>query len=435
MGGRLRAQAWPRRVLALALAVAAAALAVAAAAGGADRDGRAAPALSLAAGAAAGAAGVQQAQQAQARAQVAAPEHEAAQQAQAPPVGDGWRELGADESVPRGSHVQLNLATGKKYVKEEARGDVSRLSGLDGKALASAEMMERVLYALPQPDPRLPSAAERAKLSPQEYQALLDKVWAVRQAEIKRAFAAIDDEPGRVSNGTLVLLRAAHEPDGVVLDALDALELLVQDIDHALHFGNIGGLDACARLIATHSSAAVRAGAAFVAGTAVKNHERLQASALKAGLVVSLLDRLASGPAAGAAAEGAVPEGAAAEVGKLLYALGAALRGHDPAVSEALQAGLLPLLARLAHPSTPLDVRARAKALAMAADSFHWAGLPERWRADGQLAPLCNALRAAPAAPADSPEARVLAARLAEALAAAQCCADRECPAAPRLEP
>jgi hypothetical protein len=422
-----------RRLLLVALAVAAAlvaAAAAAAAAGGAEHDGvaRAAPALSLGPGGAArgaGAVGAAGAQQAQA----VAPDVESAQQAQAPPSADGWRELGADESVPRGSHVQLNLATGKKYVKEQVRGDISRLSGLDGKALASAEMMERVLYSLPQPDPRLPSAAERAKLSPQEYQALLDKVWANRQAEIKRAFEAIDNEPGRVSNGTLLLLRAAHEPDGVVLDTLDALEWLVQDIDNALHFGNIGGLDACAQLIATHPSAAVRAGAAFVAGTAIKNQERLQAAALKAGLVVSLLDRLAAGPPSAAAAAGAV------EAGKLLYALGAALRGHDPAVSEALQAGLLPLLARLAHPAAPLDVRARAKALAMAADSFQWAGLPERWRTDGLLAPLCDALRAAPAAPADSPEARAVAARLADALSAAQCCVDRECPAVLQVEP
>jgi len=340
-----------------------------------------------------------------------------------------WRELGKDEPVPVGSHVRINMSTERKYVKRDLEAErlaaleetTTSLSGNEEEGEDRVSTMERVLYGLPDVDPRLPDASARDKMSREEYEAALSKIWKLRQEEIRDSIEAMEDEPALVTNLTLILAEASLDTVQVeLLDALVDLEWFVQDLDHAAHFSNIGGLDFCVKLL-SHQDSNVRQLAAHVSGNAAKSNEAMQTKALQAGLLTKAMNRLVEL----LPCEASEAESVGKECNKMLYAISSSTRHFKAAQTEATANGLTEVLESLITSPT-VDTRAQVKALALIADSL------TQWDAcwsEESVSNLCEALeQKAQRFIAENPNHESLSpvlgqvhAKLAEAAVAARC--------------
>jgi hypothetical protein len=273
-------------------------------------------------------------------------------------------------------------------------------------------MMERVLYGLPDPDPRLPTADERKKMSPEELEAALDKIWKFRQMEIKKAMDAMEDPGMMLTNYTKTLVDSSLETTSPELEtALQWLEWNVQDIDLALHFTNIGGMDVCTRLL-SHENVQVRQLAAQIAGNAVKNQPKMQALAVSSGLldfVVARLDKLDAGKDS-------------PECAKLLYAISSTLRGYPDAQQLVAKTDFFNTLHRIVDDSA-WGERVAVKALALVADSYNeWTSPPETWTRR-LCATMSQRSQWKPSSDAQEPSSmqNEVKKKLAEAMSAAKC--------------
>jgi len=280
----------------------------------------------------------------------------------------GWRTLSADEGVPIGSHVRLNIATGERFVKE-----------VDDQL----ETLERVLRSLPEPDPRLPSMFDVGKLGPEEYKRQMMEVWKARQVEIKMAMDSMDNHITQMQNYVYKLVNGSlgQVDDESLMGTLQIVDSMVQDIDHALNFANMGGLIACVQLLG-HSNPLVRSLAAETIGSAVKNHAELQSKAFKIGVFQSLMVSFDS----------LMPcTQTETECAKLLYAIGGILRGHGESMTQAMSEKLPNYLARIVGQSDPSKKSFRpvlVKALALIDDAYSMVDQEPTCEVPQELCPL-----------------------------------------------
>lgn len=338
---------------------------------------------------------------------------------------EGWRELGKDEGVPIGSHVRMNVNAGRKFVKidpdtgepalvaaeepSDAADEEGPSHGADPELTETAfEMMERVLGELPEPAVRgLPA---KDKISPEAYQAAVERLWEERQAEIKEAMESVDKEGELVRNYTSVLTGATLEtaPEALAV-ALVELEYLVTDIDLATYFVKVGGVEATAALFA-HRSVEVRTLAAHVVGSCVKNAGELQAVALNAGVAELAVERLRQLlPCTGGPAE-------AQECAKFLYGVSSLARGHEPAQQRLLANGLVPDVVHPLLRAPGLDRRVLSKVVDLVNDVHaEWADYPPG-NAESETCALLRGLE-----DADACSDPIVASKLADALTAAGC--------------
>ncbi|GBG30495.1 Hsp70 nucleotide exchange factor FES1 [Hondaea fermentalgiana] len=251
------------------------------------------------------------------------------------------------------------------------------------------DMLERVLYGLPQPDVRLPSGAEKARMSPEEYKAALAKVWMWRQEEVRKAMESLDDEASIMRRLAGTIANASMDKGSPeLLEALADAEDWVSELDHATHFGALGGVQQCVALMGGHADAEVRTAAAYAVGSAIKNKPDLQMMALESGLVQIVRSRLEDELAPCAAS---APD-KARECGKMLYALSSLVRGHPVSQAQVIEQGLLEVLAQLlAHDY--IDPRVLVKVGAFVYDSFtEWPVCPAQWSKNGTSTALCENL-------------------------------------------
>lgn len=297
----------------------------------------------------------------------------------------------------------------------------------EGAALNAeqVDMLERVLFGLPEPDARLPTTAEKRNLSPEEYKNLLAKIWSKRQEEIRKAMESMDDEgeimrklAGTIGNATM------DEAPTELLDALADAEDWVSDLDYASHFAKLGGIHQCVTLMANHKDTEVRTLAAFTLGSAIKNNAALQDLALEIGVVPFLDSHFKQTllPCAGS------DKLQARECGKMMYALSSLVRGHISSQAQVISSGLLDTLTTmLAQPN--LDTRMLIKVSALVYDSFtEWPTCPAQWSVNGTESTLClnleqQALNVLQSIPKARSEALVMQAKskLRQALEAAGC--------------
>jgi hypothetical protein len=220
--------------------------------------------------------------------------------------------------------------------------------------------LKNVLLSLPDPDPELSSLSGGAAsaMPPEELKALLERVWARRQEELRALQESFVTE-GHQMEGLLDRLgkevsayraaataggagnvtasgvashpsSAASAPSSAALvTMLEDIEFHVAQLHNALDFATMGGIERLLPLLdgSSYSDEIVSA-TAWALGTAVKYAPRVQEVALRGGAVEALTLAFRSSLAAADAGGGTQHFKVAA---KALYAIGGLLRLNPPA--------------------------------------------------------------------------------------------------------
>lgn len=243
---------------------------------------------------------------------------------------------------------------------------VAAVEGLEQLPADAAEMAD-VLLSLPIPETDLADAI-RARLPPEELQAIIRRVWERRQGELKEAFASAKTEAQQMQALLAQLLQpSAHglAADGVVT-ILEDLEFFVSTVHNAEDFRGMGGFLPVIQLL-NHSDAAVAAAASWTLGTAVKGQRSLQDSALELGALpslITLLQRAVPSTSAAAGAPASLSLGQLKLGNKALYALAGMTRYNEEAQAQLLHLGGVGHIAAAAQRVTPLFSDAAAAAAA-----------------------------------------------------------------------
>jgi hypothetical protein len=250
-----------------------------------------------------------------------------------------------------------------------ARGDIADAhigGGVVDDPRASAELMESVLMGLPDPEPDLMEAvARRNEMSKEEMLALLRRVWDRRQVMLREAMSKMKTEAQQM-HGVLQRLLQAQDGSTVTdpvadrIGLLEDLEYHVGKVDNARDFGKMGGLTAMCLLL-NDSTPQVRSAAAWVVGTAVKYETGLQEEAKAGGAIPLLLDAL-NNVLQAASPPAAVPSSRLREASRMVYTLGALMRGNTASQREFVQLGGLHVFAHVLHAALDANTHASASA-------------------------------------------------------------------------
>lgn len=303
-------------------------------------------------------------------------------------VTNEWQVIGENDTVPQGMHVRLDLTTGEKLVKlpEADNGQqrnnnkaisISNKDSDDNEKLSyDFEMMYRTFSNLPADEkermggiPEL-KADSVASLSPEAreiFEARMKKLWETRQEEI-RAFEAdfgadlpqlLKDRIARlreylldpVSHLAQMDLNEIRTEGAIthIVSVLEDLEFQVADIDMAKDFHTLGGWHLLVELLSlkevpltglnmTLSQSdceerfhLVQAHIAWVLGTSAKNTAEFNSWAtetimLPDGGTTTAIDTVLNRFSEFLGTSGEKKDSFAA--GKMMYALGALLRGN-----------------------------------------------------------------------------------------------------------
>jgi hypothetical protein len=200
--------------------------------------------------------------------------------------------------------------------------------GLDA---ASARIAD-VLLSLPEPEPELESALVSG-MPRDQLQALLARVWERRQKVLKEAFASARTEAQQMQEllGRILDPGAHGLSEDDVVETLESLEFFVATVHNAEDFEAMGGLLATTLLL-NSSHLPTAAHAAWVVGTAVKGHARLQEAAVATGAAPALVEMLHAAVDVAGSADTTTTTAAAAVVpalkaaNKAVYALSGLMR-------------------------------------------------------------------------------------------------------------
>ena len=123
--------------------------------------------------------------------------------------------------------------------------------------------MYHVLMGLPEPPPELEDDT-MTKLSADELEALITKLWLRRQEYLKGVGADVKTE-GEILEGDLKILEVLSSPqnDTEMLDILEELEYLVAQTDNARTVANLNGWPAIVRTLSASTDEVATAGAFF----------------------------------------------------------------------------------------------------------------------------------------------------------------------------
>lgn len=153
------------------------------------------------------------------------------------PSDDDWRQLQPNETVPRGSHVRLDMTSGAKWLKT---APPPRTRG------------EQILEVLQADDSLLDRIAKiRAVDNKTEFEVLAVGLWDERQSALK-----LD----ALTPAQRLLRELAEDPSS----ALGKLDEMVEEIDFAKQFSNVKGLDALLVLVEDSSASLEKRNAALV---------------------------------------------------------------------------------------------------------------------------------------------------------------------------
>lgn len=103
----------------------------------------------------------------------------------------------------------------------------------------------------------------------------LEKLWAVRQQELREAYEAMP-KVNELLTQRIDVLKDADATEEAVIGALADLEDLLSDIDMARDFHTIGGFPTLASRLRDSQPEGIREMAAWAIGTAVKNQPEHQ---------------------------------------------------------------------------------------------------------------------------------------------------------------
>lgn len=242
-----------------------------------------------------------------------------------------WQIVGENDTIPPGAHVKMDLTEGGTWVKiledeDEPRDSPAALTVQPENAsrserdLGDVDTMHRALSRIPEEElarmgglPRPGSAG---------FEARTRELWRRRQEELAEIQKEIADPPSLLSRG-IESIRSHLEQGGEVEETLKELEYLLSDIDNARDFHTLGGWPLLASLLLSEDTS-VRALAAWAMGTAVKNTMEFRPWTTQL---------LPDGSTPLALLLGAFPARLPLAK-KLVYALGAFLRGNSAAREE-----------------------------------------------------------------------------------------------------
>ncbi|TMW63351.1 hypothetical protein Poli38472_002292 [Pythium oligandrum] len=156
------------------------------------------------------------------------------------------------------------------------------------------EKIYEVLQALPEPPlvDGMDINEAHAKLSTPEFRRRIIKLWKKRQQELKDAIESMQDDAKYLAK-ILEQFQEAEKAGNTEeqLRVLEVLEWEVQDLDKTHVFNFIGGFNIITEYL-NSTNLPVRAHAAWLVGTAVKNYKDGQDWAINAGAIPKLVNSL-----------------------------------------------------------------------------------------------------------------------------------------------
>jgi hypothetical protein len=255
---------------------------------------------------------------------------------------DGWKRLEENDTVPRGSHVRLNMTSGERWVKVGLSKGEQILELLSG--LPDHELKERI------------DGIRRAGVpGSHEFENGARDLWNERQELLHVHHPNSTSNNSEQTLARVTVLSSKLTPATVTVEILEELEELVEDLDEAATFANEQhkGLQKCLVMIdTTETPKQIKTLAASVLGKAIKLTNDLQNLTISLG-GFHVLNR--------ALREGHIEENRA------ISSLGALVRGSEEAGKEALkhQDFFESMVRRL---SKTTDTRIRQKVAALIGD-------------------------------------------------------------------
>lgn len=276
-----------------------------------------------------------------------------------------WQTVGANQAIPPGLHIRMNLATGLKEAKllepeddqkttemieineerqssendelsvgrgqrrgvintkripftvEQAREALAKIK--DDSTIGSDEDVKSLPPALPD------LSQDKQKLSVEEMEQVLEVLGLKMRSEVEIMALQVET------------LMNASSTDEERVHALNELEYYVHQIDNARDLNTIGGLVVVVQCL-NDSSAYIREAAALVLGAAAQSNEQVQSDCLEYNTLQLLLDRLRV-------------EDDGRTKKRLVFAISSVVRQSQPAQRQLVKLGGVAALTRLLHGS------------------------------------------------------------------------------------
>ncbi|XP_023326178.1 nucleotide exchange factor SIL1 [Eurytemora carolleeae] len=230
------------------------------------------------------------------------------------PTSD-WQEIKPGQSIPRGLHVRINMETGKK----EAKFLVNKKEEEKEKEEPNYNYQE------------LKEALKNIKNDAGSDDIIKSKFRSLD--ELKKDFKEFEVKVESDVNAMIKLIKnfVESKSDEEKINIVENLEYYVHQVDNAVDFLTVGGLEQILVPSLNSSSTLLQEMAGFLIGSSAQSNPRVQIAYLEAGFINTLLRMVSSHSS---------PEVS----GKALYGLSAILRNFPEAQNTFLRHGGLDVL-------------------------------------------------------------------------------------------
>jgi len=231
-----------------------------------------------------------------------------------------WQEIKPGQAIPRGLHVSIDMQTGKKVAKLWVEED-KEIESPEDPHKALKEAMKKIKDDFKQSDNKDNKDTKTKFRSMGELKSELKDV----DMDVKSDFLLMKELVGQFKES---------KTDSVKTELLDSLEYYVHQVDNALDFLQLAGLDEIVIPSLNSTTSSLRMTSCLLLGAAAQSNPGFQKAALEAGLISPLLRLVSLDPEMKVA-------------NKALYALSALLRNFPEAQTSFVKQGGLGVLTRL----------------------------------------------------------------------------------------
>ncbi|XP_069698478.1 nucleotide exchange factor SIL1 [Periplaneta americana] len=257
-----------------------------------------------------------------------------------------WQTIKEGQAIPRGLHVRLNLQTGQREAKlmdDSEHTDV--VSVPEEKEITPEEIKAALKNFKGEETVASLEDIERVKNNFRSYETL-KKEFEALDLDVKTDLELMDELLHRFKSAT---------DEQEILNILTDLEYLVHQFDNAREFARIGGLTDVVLPSLNATSAAIRAEAIRLLGSAVQSNSAVQIAALESGSIGSLLRVLAL-------------DRDSVVRSRTIYALSCLVRRFPTALIKLVGEGGLAVLASLFQSEAQDDLKLQVKVVTLLHD-------------------------------------------------------------------
>ncbi|KAL3864363.1 hypothetical protein ACJMK2_006053 [Sinanodonta woodiana] len=263
-----------------------------------------------------------------------------------------WKTVKQGQAVPQGLHVRLNLETGEREAKlVEGYHGFERIKSKDnGGSLFS----EKTKFTQEELKKALRDFSGMDLREEEEYSKNAEEVKKKFRSykELKEDFVKINMDIKTEGEIITEMVKQLNKPDITAKDKLQVLselEYLLHQIDNAVLFSDLGGLELAIKAL-NDTDSDIKAEATMVLGSALQSNPKVQVLALQTSAMQMFLSLITE-------------ESSVAQRSKALFALSSLIRQFPVAQKKFLDFGGLTALASLFHRSGMEKLQVKAVTL------------------------------------------------------------------------